>query len=426
MGARMVKRVLMIAFHFPPMRGSSGIQRTLKFAQYLPDNGWLPAVLSAHPRAYADPGNEQMGDIPRQVVVERAFALDTSRHLALRGRYLGWMALPDRWVTWLLGAVPAGLRMVRTFRPQLIWSTYPIATAHLIGLALHKLTGLPWVADMRDPMWDEVFPTPPTLRRVYRWVERKTLLNCSAAVCTTPGAIATFLQRYPDIPAARYHLIENAFDEENFADAESMPAPDASTLNQAFVLLHSGLIYPSERDPIPLFDAIASLQRDGALVPGAFMLVLRATGHDAYLARLIAERHIGELVKLVPLLPYRAALHEMLSASGLLILQASNCNHQVPAKLYEYLRARRPLLALTDAAGDTAATLRKAGIDTIAPLDDQQQIIAALQHFRAAALAGTAPLASAATVAANSRQSRAAKLAALLDTLIVHQDKDTP
>ena len=71
------KRVLMIAYHYPPMRGSSGIQRTLKFSQYLPLSGWGPVMLSAHPRAYANPGDDQMGDIPASVPVTRAFALDT-------------------------------------------------------------------------------------------------------------------------------------------------------------------------------------------------------------------------------------------------------------------------------------------------------------------------------------------------------------
>src|SRR6476619_6586829 len=72
-------KVLMVAFHFPPQRGSSGIQRTLKFAQYLPAHGWQPLVLSAHPRAYADAGG---GPYAGPAEVTRAFALDSARHLA--------------------------------------------------------------------------------------------------------------------------------------------------------------------------------------------------------------------------------------------------------------------------------------------------------------------------------------------------------
>ncbi len=414
MGAVMVKRVLMIAFHFPPLRGSSGIQRTLKFAQYLPQFGWNPVVISAHPRAYVNKGDDQLADIPAEVEVHRPFALDTSIHLSLRGRYPGLLALPDRWVAWALGAIPAGLRLIWKHRPAVIWSTYPIATAHLIGLCLHKVSGIPWIADLRDPMTDVGHPANQAMRRAYLWIEEKTLRNCVKAVCTTPGAIQTYRRRFPDIPESRYVLIENAFDEENFAEAEldagAPPAPGAP-----FVLVHSGVIYPSERDPVPLFEALAALLAEGTITAGKFELLLRATGHDAYLAGLIEQYGIGAIVRLAPHVAYRDALREMVSAGGLLILQATNCNHQIPAKLYEYLRARRPILALTDPAGDTAATLRKAGIDTIARLDDKQAIMRGLTRFLELAASKQAPIASAGTIAANSRRARAGVLAALLD-----------
>lgn len=416
MGALMVKRVLMVAFHFPPLRGSSGIQRTLKFAQYLPQFGWSPIVLSAHPRAYASKGDDQLRDIPDTVLVHRAFALDTSRHLAIGGRYPGFLALPDRWVGWLLGAVPAGLRLLRRHRPQVIWSTYPIATAHLIGLALHKLTGLPWVADMRDPMSDTDYPPNPFIRRIFRWIERQTIAHCSAAVVTTPGTVQTYLKRFPEIPPERFVLIENGFDEENFADAEGGAAAPRPA-GQPFTLIHSGIVYPSERDPTRLFEALADLLAQGRLGAHDFRLLLRASGNDAYLAGLIERFGIGAIVALAPHVPYREALAEMLGADGLLVLQATNCNHQVPAKLYEYLRARRPILALTDPAGDTAATLRNAGIDTIAALDSKQDIMQAIGRFIALAEAGQAPLASTERIMLNSRRARAASLAALLDRI---------
>jgi glycosyltransferase involved in cell wall biosynthesis len=412
MGAFMVKRVLMIAFHFPPLRGSSGIQRTLKFAQYLLGFGWNPVVLSAHPRAFANAGNDQLRDIPAEVPVYRAFALDTSRHLSFRGRYPGLLALPDRWASWCLGAVPAGLRLARRYRPDVIWSTYPIASAHLIGLLLHRLTGIPWVADLRDPMVDVGHPSNPLTRRAYSWIERQTVARCTVAVCTTPSAIRTYRDRYPEIPEDRYALIENGFDEENFAQAAvAAPAQAAGP----FVLVHSGVIYPSERDPEPLFAALAALQAEGKLDAANFRLLLRATGHDDYLTKLIRKHGIEALVTLAPHMPYREALAEMLSAGGLLILQASNCNHQIPAKLYEYLRAKRPILALTDPVGDTAAALRNAGVDTIAPLDDAAAIAAAIARFVPLARDGKAPIASDEVIAANSRQSRTAQLARLLD-----------
>ena len=100
------RRILMVAFHYPPCTGGSGIHRTLKFSRYLPSLGWDPAMLSAHPRAFAQTGQERLGEIPASVPVMRAFALDTGRHLSIKGRHLRWLGLPDRWASWWLGAVP--------------------------------------------------------------------------------------------------------------------------------------------------------------------------------------------------------------------------------------------------------------------------------------------------------------------------------
>lgn len=417
-GTRVVKRVLMVAFHFPPQRGSSGIQRTLRFTQYLPGSGWAPLVLTAHPRAHEATGQDQMSEIAPATVVRRAFALDTARHLAWRGKYLGWMALPDRWVSWVLGAVPAGLGMIRRYRPQVIWSTYPIASAHLVGLALRRLTGLPWVADLRDPMLDDSHPSGRLKRAVAGWIEAQTLRHCSRAVCTTPGAVRAYRERYPELPPGRLCLIENGYDEQAFTAVEKRARPASGG---PLTLLHSGIVYPSERDPRPLFAALAALRARGRLARTNFRLVLRAAVHEAWLAQLAREHGIEDIVEIAPPLPYGAALAEMLDAGALLVLQAANCNAQVPAKLYEYLRARRPILALTDAAGDTARLLRQAGIDTIGPLDDAEGIVAALERFLDLVASGQAPLAPESVVQAQERRARTLQLAALLDAVVAEE-----
>ena len=128
------KRILIVAFHFPPVRVSSGIQRTLKFCTYLREYGWDPLVLTISPSAYDVTNPDQLKEIPNDVVVERAFGLDTSRHLAIGGKYLHRMAQPDRWISWWPGAVWTGMRMIKRYKPDAIMSTFPIATAHRIGL----------------------------------------------------------------------------------------------------------------------------------------------------------------------------------------------------------------------------------------------------------------------------------------------------
>src|SRR6185369_1088675 len=121
-----MRKVLMVAYHFPPLAGSSGIQRTLRFAQQLPEFGWQPIVLTTHPRAYERTSDDLLREVPTDLPVARAFALDTARQLAIGGRYLGWLARPDRWMTWRFAAVGAGLSLVREHAPHAIWSTYPI------------------------------------------------------------------------------------------------------------------------------------------------------------------------------------------------------------------------------------------------------------------------------------------------------------
>jgi hypothetical protein len=184
------------------------------------------------------------------------------------------------------------------------------------------------------------------------------------------------------------------------------------------LLLHSGVIYPDERDPRKFFEAVARLKAQGLLTPARLRIVLRATGHDDYLRGLIESAGIQSLVSLAPLIPYEAALSEMLGADGLLILQAANCNDQIPAKLYEYLRAHRPILGLTDPSGDTAKALKVAGIDTIAPLDSVEAIAAAIVRFVSLLEDKSAPVATVEAVASASREARTLALAALMERAV--------
>ena len=409
----MVKRVLMIAYHYPPMRGGSGIHRTLAFTQYLPQSGWQPLVLTVTAGAYAECGDHSAAS-PH---VRRSYALDAARQLAIRGRYPASLAMPDRWISWWLSAVPAGLRLIHQHRPDIIWSTYPIATAHLIGLTLSRLTGLPWIADQRDPMIDVDYPPEPLRRRIHGWIEQQAMRHCAAIVCTTSGAVRDLNARFPDADTSRIALIENGYDEASFIAAEMAAAIEQQPTGP-FRLLHSGVIYPSERDPSALFAALASLLSEGVVSPLDFRLMLRATGHDDYLKALIRRHHgLADLIELAPPLPHHDALAEMLSADGLLLLQAANCNGQIPAKLYEYLRARRPLLALTDPGGDTASTLRRAGIYTMAPLNDAGAIANALRQFLHLCREQRAPLVAPSLVARHSRAARTRELAVLLDRI---------
>ena len=412
-----MKRLLMIAFQYPPFAASSGIQRTLYFTRHLPRFGWEPLVLTAHPRAYERVNRSQLDDTAATGVVERAFALDSARHLALVGRYPAFVARPDRWVTWWLGAVPRGLAMIRKYRPDAIWSTYPIATTHKIAHTLHRLSGVPWVADFRDPMAQEGYPADPRTWQSFKRIEEDALHRAARTVFVTPGAARVYRERYPEVSGSRITVIENGYDEDAFAQLAGAAARESPLAPGAFTLLHSGVVYPSERDPTQFFQALRRMLDAGRLRPGELHVRLRASAHEGPLQNLIDRFQVTDVVELAPPIPYREALLEMMRADGLLVLQAANCNEQIPAKVYEYLRCRRPVLGLTDPAGETAGLLRRAGIPGIARLDSPGDIALELRRFLDQATRGTAPLPDAAVVAATSRLHRARELAALLDGL---------
>jgi glycosyltransferase involved in cell wall biosynthesis len=401
----------MIAFHYPPCALGSGMNRSLKFSRYLPDSGWQPVVLTAHPRAYGRTRPEQLRDIPPTVTVVRVFALETRRHLAWRGLYPRWIALPDDWWTWWLAAVPSGLRLARAHRASVIWSTYPIATAHLVGLALHRLTGLPWVADFRDSMTEEGYPRDAVQRRAYRWIERETIARAARIVFTTEATRRMYVARYPALDPERCVVIPNGYDETDF---EGLVPAGTSPAGRPLRLLHAGVIYPEERDPRPFFRALARLKRERRISARDLRVDLRAPGFEREYGALLIELGIDDIVRLLPPLAYRAALQEYLSADALLLLQGASCNHQIPAKAYEYLRAQKPILALTSPDGDTAALLREHGGFTLVELDDEEAIYGAVPAFLDAVRTGVHPLPDAKRVEVYSRQSQALVLSRLL------------
>src|SRR5690606_32900434 len=135
-------------------------------------------------------------EIPDEVEVIRAGAWDTKRHLSLGGRYPTVLALPDRWWSWMIGALPAGIAALRRVRFDAIWSTYPIGTAHRIGAALARHSGLPLVADFRDPMAQEGYPEHPLVWRSFARVERKAIETAAASTFTTRGALRMYRERY--------------------------------------------------------------------------------------------------------------------------------------------------------------------------------------------------------------------------------------
>jgi hypothetical protein len=418
--ANMKKRALLIAFHFPPQSESSGIQRTLSFAKNLGDvdgSQWDPMVLSAHPMAYERKNSSQLDGLPASLIVSRPYALDSKRHLGLFGRYPEIIALPDRWISWWLFAVPAALWLIARQRPAVIWSTFPIATAHLIGLTVQRLTGLPWVADFRDPMLQDKFPKTRLQRKAFQWIEQRTITRCSKAIFTTQGALEAYVGRFPASLHHKFCVIENGYDEETFGASEARAQHPAgpSASDGRITLLHSGVLYTEGRDPAEFFRAIAVLKKQGRVSAANFRVILRAPGEIPYFTKLANTCGVADIVSIAPPVPYQAALSEMLAVDGLLIFQGTPFNTQIPAKIYEYFRARKPILGLLDPLGETARALGAAGFRHTASMTSLDDIVTTLDNFIQQIQTGKAHIADDELVNASSRKHRAKQLAQVFD-----------
>ena len=417
-GERNRRSVMMIAFHFPPWKGSSGLERTLSFYRHLPAHDWQPIVLTADSRAYPATSDERMEGIRGDDRVSRAFALDATRHLSIRGRYPGIAAVPDPWISWAIGAIPKGLLLARRHRPSAIWSTYPIATAHIIGYMLSRLTGLPWITDFRDPMVEtnprtgEKYPTNARIRRARLWIEAKCARHAARAVFCTEGAREIFLERYPAFERERAIVIPNGYDEAAFQESESAPPPSDASLS----LLHSGVLYPGpDRDPRHFLQALKLVLEAKPHWRTRLRVVFRATGFDDRYAPVIRELGLTDVVRLEPAIPYSRALAEMKAADGLLLFQGYTSNPAIPAKLYEYLRAQRPILAMVDAQGDTAKLLDALQVGNSSPIDEETTIAAELSRFLDTISDGTARTLSEAELQRFERSNGAVTLAQLLN-----------
>jgi glycosyltransferase involved in cell wall biosynthesis len=357
-----VRHVLFVAFHFPPEASSSGVLRTLKYTRYLGAHDWRITVLTLNRSAYdvTDPGLESQ--IPADVRVVRTRYLNVKRHLAIRGIYPGFAALPDAWIGWWPWAVRAGRRLLRTDPFDLVYSTSPQATAHLVARSLARRARAPWVVDFRDP-WYEESPEPGTPRLVHwaaRRLERLVMRQADRVVASTERLRDMLASRYPTEPPAKFSAIPNGYDEEDFA---AVPHPDV-TLGTELLVLHAGSVNPQFRDPRPVFAAAREAVDAGTLELSRVrfrFLGAGPFGDSPEMKQAIEAAGLEGRVEFIPRLEYGRALAELTRAGLLLLLQDSpDTESLVPAKLFEYLRAGRPVLSV-GRPGASAEVLQSVG-----------------------------------------------------------------
>ncbi len=389
------RTVFCIAYHYPPIR-STGVERTVKFARYLPEFGYDVKILTTSAFGASGQPNVLHAWEPLQwyrYLFNRGAASSAVRTGAgQRGGVRRWLrtrlCVPDLQTTWLPAALWRALRELRHCPAALIYSTYPPASAHLLGLLLKALSGRPWVADFRDSwVYDPLDPTLnqlPYRRALERRLEERVVNGADAVIVATDVSAEHLRRTYPQA-ADRIEVIANGFDPEDFAF--SPPPP-----KEALQLVHAGsfsLSHP-RRDPGPLFAALeAMLDEDPAWAQRLHLILVGqlSAGERQAAARL---EQLG-VVEITGAVERDAALARQQDAHVLLLVDHVRPwpSSNVPGKFYEYLATRRPILALAG-CGMVERLMRQLRAGTCVAADDPGAIAAALadlyQRFSVGAL----------------------------------------
>jgi len=377
-----MKKILIIALDFPPCL-SAGVQRTLKFCEYLPDYGWEPAVLTvpAYVHEKLDLNVELPGILDDRVY--RAFALNSVKHLSIKGKYFRFTALPDRYVTWYLHGSLLGMKIINDFKPDVIWSTFPYSTAHRIAAHLKEKSGIPWVADFRDPF--PIYDDPAlNINKQGMHIDQVASKCADRLVFTTNKSAGLYRERYSYVGDDKVRVIENGYNEDVF---NSIGTVDAEPVEKNWLrIVYSGGIYRDGRNPGSLFRALARYARQAS---GQKTIALDFWGVEnaEEFERQSDELGLSGLVRFMPTVDYECSIREMLRADGLLLLQGRIFNNQIPGKVYEYLRTGKPILALTENGSATEELLGNVEHAVIANIDDEDDIFKALCSFSSVSIA---------------------------------------
>lgn len=388
-----MRRVLMIAYTFPPVAGV-GIERTLKHVTYLPDSGWQPVVVAPANPGYRLVDPSTLARVPAGTEVHRAPSLEpahlrralgavvraawgrtaasasgvrpaspapspsTGRAGAPRRlteeawrRYVELAFFPDEQVLWGPPAIAAALAVDATDPVDAIYSSGPPFTCHLVAAAVAGVTGAPWVADFRDPWIGNAYarplPMPHRLARAH--LERQVIARATASVFASAGVRDEYAARYPAL-AHRFSTIHNGYD---LADLDASAATPADAPSGSADVGPFRLIFTGSMQYVPEFTLFADgmdllLGRRPELRD---RLRVRFVGWFSGEVEAVAARRLPALAATVERLPYQPkerTLALLRDADAALVLLASGAGreHVPSAKLFDYLGADRPVLAV--------------------------------------------------------------------------------
>ncbi len=456
-GSPAPRRVLLVAYDFPPRR-TSGVYRPTAFTKYLPQCGWQPTVLTIHSSANAVFDNGLLQRVPATVLVERtsqirlnwwedralqtirsAGALQPSSGEALPGgngetrdfrlvdRTLRAAArllreclyFPDETAGWIPFALARALQLHLAHRFDAVYTTHPPRAAHPVGLLLSMICRVPWVIEFRDP-WtlpseesSHIHQGPAPRRNA--WLHRRMLRQASAVVTVT-GRHADELQRHFGVSREKLAVIRNGFDEDDFRGL----IPDGEGIfDPRFInLAHFGTIYPNFSGQF--FQAAEALLRQQPELQ--HKLRLHVIGYpDGAVEEVTRREPLKSVVVLHKFIPHTKALRVMAAADALLLFygQEYTSRASIPGKLYEYLRVGRPILAVAYPGG-VQELIQSSGAGWVLRPDDVPGMTAALSALIQSRCQGQDAVVPDSSVVSGFRYDRLAQELARVLNRVVH------
>ena len=436
-----MKRVLVVTYYWPPS-GGSGVQRWVKFAKYLPQEGWQPVIYTPENPEYTAIDHTLEAEIPHTVeIIRRPITEPYDLYRKLMGKgastdmktltagasggavteissgkksfkqrlslwIRGNLFVPDPRVGWVKPSVRFLKKYLAEHPVDVIVTTGPPHSMHLIGQQLHKELGTPWIPDFRDP-WSRMYylkhlPMSARTWRRLRSMEQSVLDDCSTVLAVTPLVQEEF-RAQTKTPVA---MITNGYDGGDFEQAVE---PDGF-----FNIVHTGL-FAADGNPLNLWKALGvKAWADPDFKAALRLRLVGKVDREVYDA--IEEAGLKNNLVDLGYRDHLAAVREQLAATVLVLPLRNDPEYRpiLPGKLFEYLASRRPVLGIGQEDGAMARVLADTGAGVTAGWDNlgaiRDFIDKAWEQFKAG---GVPPVEG--DIARFSRRSLTRELAALLE-----------
>ncbi|MFX1521553.1 MAG: glycosyltransferase family 4 protein [Promethearchaeota archaeon] len=384
-----MKKVLLVAYHFPPLSGG-GVFRTLKFTKYLPEFGYQPHVLTVKNPLHKIKDAMLLREIPPEAKVYRTFSFE---HRILRaprqlGMNLKWFYIPDENIGWLPCAAHQGKKIIKKEKIDIVYATAPIFTSFLIGFLLKKKTGKPLVVDYRDPWTQNVFAKYPSKfhRKIEDKMETLVLTAADYIIVTAEPMKHKLVEKYP-FTKGKIDTITNGFDPEDFKNLT------VKKDEEKFVIAYTGSLY-GQRTGEKFFMALKELIEENPELETKIQ-VLFAGLPSKQAVFLIEKFGLKNVVNLLGYKSHKESLTLMAKADVLLLIMSLDEVHDakigtltIPGKVFEYLGAKRPILAIVP-PGPAADIIRLTKTGVIVPPQDTGVIVQAIFKLFQAWKSGT-------------------------------------